>query len=342
MKKILAVQFKYFGDAVFLIPSLLAIKAKFPKSELHLLVAKEIAPLFSNLNYIDKIWAVPRIRGKLNFFGLFPFIQALRKCNFERAVDFGGNDRGAIFSLLCGARIRLGLVEGKLKILQKIGYTDRIDSHILPKNYIHRNLNLLNSWGIYNFHNIKPQIISSVNLKKQAQSALKGRSIICHLGTSQPKKEWPIKKWQEFYIGLGNQQNSVAFSSGNSKRERNLLASLKKLEPGIFVLPIIKSLDLYLAVLNEAKLFISGDTAPLHFSHALGVRVIGLFGIYGSMQYASTIYSSKEKVTGSACLCIGHLEHFEYCRSKKSCMNSIQPREVLNLVNLNKIKNPQF
>jgi ADP-heptose:LPS heptosyltransferase len=320
----------------------LAIKAKFPKSELHLLVAKEIAPLFSNLNFIDKIWAVPRIRGKLNFFGLFPFIQALRKCNFERAVDFGGNDRGAIFSLLCGARIRLGLVEGKLKILQKIGYTDRIDSHILPKNYIHRNLNLLNSWGIYNFHNIKPQIISSVNLKKQAQSALKGRSIICHLGTSQPKKEWPIKKWQEFYIGLGNQKNSVAFSSGNSKRERHLLASLKKLEPGIFVLPIIKSLDLYLAVLNEAKLFISGDTAPLHFSHALGVRVIGLFGIYGSMQYASTIYLSKEKVTGSACLCIGHLEHFEYCRSKKSCMNSIQPREVLNLVNLNKIKNPQF
>ena len=342
MKKILAVQFKYFGDAVFLIPSLLAIKAKFPKSELHLLVAKEIAPLFSNLNYIDKIWAVPRIRGKLNFFGLFPFIQALRKCNFERAVDFGGNDRGAIFSLLCGARIRLGLVESKLKILQKISYTDRIDSHILPTNYIHKNLNLLNSWGIYNFHNIKPQIIASVNLKKQAQSVLKGRTIICHLGTSQPKKEWPIKKWQEFYIRLGNQQNLVAFSSGNSKRERNLLVNLKKLEPDIFVLPIIKSLDLYLAVLNEAQLFISGDTAPLHFSHALGVRVVGLFGIYGSMQYASPIYSSKEKVTGSACLCIGHLEHFEHCRSKKSCMNSIQPKEVLNLVNFKRIKNPQF
>ena len=89
---------------------------------------------------------------------------------------------------------------------------------------------------------------------------------------------------------------SVAFSSGNSKRERNLLDSLKKLEPGIFVLPIIKSLDLYLAVLNEAKLFISGDTAPLHFSHALGVKVIGLFGIHGSKKYAAPLYSPNEKV----------------------------------------------
>ena len=43
MKKILAIQFKYFGDAVFLTPALLAIKDKFPSSEIHLLVAKEIA-----------------------------------------------------------------------------------------------------------------------------------------------------------------------------------------------------------------------------------------------------------------------------------------------------------
>ena len=60
------------------------------------------------------------------------------------------------------------------------------------------------------------------------------------------------------------------FSSRNSEREWNLLANLKKLEPGIFVLPIIKSLDLYLAVLNEANLFISGDATPLNFSNALG------------------------------------------------------------------------
>lgn len=334
MKKILAIQFKYFGDAVFLAPALLGIKEKFPNSEIHLLVAKEIAPVFNRLKYIDKIWAIPRNRGKFNFFELLPFIKALRTCKFDRVVDFGGNDRGAIFSLLSGSKIRLGLMEGSPKLLQKICYTTRIDSYGLPKNYIYRNFGLLNSWGIQKPHNSDPQIISNTHLKKQAKNILKGRSIICHLGTSQPKKEWPIKKWQELYISLGNRRAAVAFSSGTSDRERALLLDLKQLEPSIFILPMIKDLDLYLAVLNEAELVISGDTAPLHFSHALGVKVIGLFGIHGSKEYAAPIYSDHEKVTSNSCLCIDDLEHYEICMSKKSCMESIKPSQVLHLLSL--------
>ena len=96
---------------------------------------------------------------------------------------------------------------------------------------------------------------------------------------------------------------------------------------------MIKNLNLYIAVLNEAKLVISGDTAPLHFSRALGVNVIGLFGIYGSTQYAAPIYSNKEKVIGGLCLCTGDLEHFEVCKSRKFCMETIQPKEVVRLMN---------
>jgi heptosyltransferase-3 len=334
MKKILAIQFKYFGDAVFLTPALLAIKDKFPSSEIHLLVAKEIAPIFNNLNYIKKIWAVPRKRGKFNLFELLPFIRAIRAYDFDRVVDFGGNDRGAIFSLLSGSKIRLGLMEGSPKILQKICYTDLVDSYSLPSNYILKNLSLLNSWDIQKKLSTDPQIISNPYFRKQAQRILKGRSVICHLGTSQPKKEWSIKNWQELYVNFRARGMAVAFSSGNSERERALLLALKKLEPSIFILPIIRDLELYLAVLNEAELVISGDTAPLHFSHALGVKVIGLFGIHGSKKYAAPIYSLNEKVLSNACLCVGDLEHYETCMIKKSCMESIKPNQVLNLFNL--------
>ena len=148
------------------------------------------------MEYINKIWAIPRIRGKFNFLELLPFIKALRSHEFDRVVDFGGNDRGAIFSFLSRSKIRLGLMEGSPKILQKICYTTLIDSFSLPKNYILRNLSLLKTWDIQSSNNIYPQVIPNARLKKQAQRALKGKSIIFHLGTSQPKKEWPIKKWQ--------------------------------------------------------------------------------------------------------------------------------------------------
>jgi len=45
--KILAIQFKYFGDAVLMTPALRALREHFPQSEIHLLVPAEIAPLFS-------------------------------------------------------------------------------------------------------------------------------------------------------------------------------------------------------------------------------------------------------------------------------------------------------
>ena len=66
---------------------------------------------------------------------------------------------------------------------------------------------------------------------------------------------------------------------------------------------------------------------------SLGVNVIGLFGIYGSTQYAAPIYSNKEKVIGGLCLCTGDLEHFEVCKSRKFCMETIQPKEVVRLMN---------
>ena len=45
-EKILALQFKYFGDAVLMTPALRALREYFPAAEIHLLAPEEIAPLF--------------------------------------------------------------------------------------------------------------------------------------------------------------------------------------------------------------------------------------------------------------------------------------------------------
>jgi len=63
--KVLAIQFKYLGDAVILTPALKALANQIPNIELHVLVAAEIAPLLENLPWIAKVWAMPRQRGKI-------------------------------------------------------------------------------------------------------------------------------------------------------------------------------------------------------------------------------------------------------------------------------------
>ena len=124
-EKILALQFKYFGDAVLMTPALRALRRNFPQAAIHLLVPEEIAPLFQHLPWINRVWPMPRRRGSASLRETWPLIRALRREHFDRSVDFASNDRGAILSFLVGARRRLGWAEPGGFFGRKFFYNDR-------------------------------------------------------------------------------------------------------------------------------------------------------------------------------------------------------------------------
>ena len=111
--KILIVQFKYLGDAVFITPALQALRAQYPSAKLHILVDEATAPLFNDTKWITKVWVLPVSRGRVKFFESWPTIKFLRHYKFDLSIDFVGNDRGAILSLLIGAKLRAAPNEKK-------------------------------------------------------------------------------------------------------------------------------------------------------------------------------------------------------------------------------------
>jgi len=125
-EKILAIQFKYFGDAVLLTPALRVLREHFPNAELHLLVPEETAPLFQPLPWLNRVWPMPRQRGRARFSQSWPIIRTLRRERFDRSVDFASNDRGAILSRLIGARHRLGWGEPGGFWGRRFCYTERV------------------------------------------------------------------------------------------------------------------------------------------------------------------------------------------------------------------------
>ena len=331
--KILAIQFKYLGDAVFITPALLAIKQQYPDSEIHVLVAKEVAPLFIHLPWISTVWAFPRARGKVNISESWPFVRDLRREKFDRSVDFGGNDRGAILSLLIGAKTRLAAIQIQPNLLKKLAYTQTTPSTILPESWVKRHLQLLkHAWQTPEPITDEMMIAADPMLSLSAKNLLQDHPIICHIGTSQPKKEWPVHRWQEFYQLASNAGYQLAFSAGTNEREQGLLAELKILEPEIFALPPLLDLALFLAVLKEAAIVIVGDTGPLHFAAGLGIKVIGLFGTEDSVRHAAPIYGSNQRILGETCTCTQNLAHFTNCQSQSSCMASISADRVFELL----------
>ena len=329
--KILIIQFKYLGDAVILTPALQALRNKFPQSQIHLLVPMECASIFKHLTIVDNIIGLPRKRGSINFFRLWPYIQKLRNKQFDMSIDFAGNDRGALLSFLINAKKRFANADRPPTFFQKIGYTDIFYRDAISISWIMKHLYFLNK-ALNVSIIIKPKLIvvPELQLALDAKNILKKHDIICHIGTSQPKKEWPLLYWLELYKTAKKNGYNLAFSSGINKREQNLLKQLKKMDPDIFTLPKIRNLSLFIAILNQAKIVISCDTAPLHIASGLGVKVIALYAVEDGVKNYSKIYSEDDLVMGSKCKCVGSLSHFSLCQNNSSCMNSITVKSVYN------------
>jgi ADP-heptose:LPS heptosyltransferase len=178
-------------------------------------------------------------------------------------------------------------------LVKRLGYTQVIAAQSLPLQLVERHVSLLSAWKIPPPKSLALEIAADPVLADEAARLLPAGLTLCHLSTSQVRKEWPLARWREFYQLARAAGWPLAFSSGTSERERALLTDLKKMEPDIFTLPAITNLNLFLAVLRHARALVVGDTGPLHFAAGLGIPVIGLFGADVSLAQVAGIYDER-------------------------------------------------
>jgi len=324
-EKILALQFKYFGDAVLLTPALRALRKHFPDSELHVLVPEEIAPLFQHFTWLNRVWKMPRWRGRARLSQSWPVIRSLRREHFDRSVDFASNDRGAILSRLIGARRRLGWAEPGGFLGRKFCYTNRVAPEAKPQHESARLAQLLSGWQIPPPSSLEAEIQADPSLAEAAKKILPvERVVICHVASSQQKKEWPMAHWAKLHHLATEAGHRVVFTTAPGEREQALMTELKKLAPDAAVLPPLSELPLFLAVLARAGVFISGDTGPLHFAAGLGVPTISLFGPTSPERWAP-MGKRHQILTGSSCSCDGNLSA---CQNASPCLAAILPEQV--------------
>jgi len=342
VEKILFIQFKFLGDAVFLTPVLQAYKEHFPEKELHILVSQETAPLLSNLNYIDKVWAFPRVRGKLNLFNSIRILLKLRSLNFDFSFDFVGNDRGSIITRFISAKKRIGILRLTSNFLQKSAYQIKVYTDHSPHSYIDFNKYIIQKGLNFKFIKKLPKmkILPDHSSLLRAKNFFEGNFILCHVSTTQEKKQWALDNWINLYRLSEKSKLPLLFSAGPSSVEQSLLIQLKRIIPKANILSPINDIKIFIALLSRANLLISNDSGPLHFAAAMNVKVIGLFGPEDSVRRAAPIYKIEEKLIGKKCECLGDLGRKHFCSAKNRCIDAVEPIDVFHLMK-KRIKNPQ-
>lgn len=328
-EKILALQFKYFGDAVLLTPALRALRAHYPAAEIHLLAPAEIAPLFQHLPWLSRVWAMPRRRGRASLRESWPLLGALRRERFDRSVDFASNDRGAILSRLIGARRRLGWNQRGGFLGRRLCYTELVTPDERLPHESARLAQLLSGWQVPPPASLATEIRADPALADAAQAVLPDDgAVICHVASSQPRKEWPLSHWAELHRLATAAGHQIVFTTAQGQREAARMTELRKLAPRARILPEIGELPLFLAVLARARAFIAGDTGPLHFAAGLGVPTISLFGPTSPARWAPA--GDRHRVLAAdRCDCPADSA---VCTAPEHCLVRIGPDRVLELL----------
>ncbi len=239
-------------------------------------------------------------------------------------------DSFSIVSLLCGARQRVGPLRSCGFSGRRFCYTKtvRLTPPTPPRHQAQSNFILLTIWGINAPELPQVEIHADLARNRVAEELLPGRPVLCQLTTSQPKKEWPLSHWADFHRQATAVGGELVFCAGPAPREQRLLDQFKKLEGAASVLPPVPELATFLAVLKRARLFISGDTGPLHLAAGLGVPTISLFGP-SSIGLWAPLGPEHQALKGGVCSCSGNTA---VCTSANPCMAGISPEAVLRLV----------
>jgi ADP-heptose:LPS heptosyltransferase len=302
MHKILIITLSNIGDVLLTLPSIQAVREKFPQAEISLIVGERAKPLFDDDPRFNKVWVWrknARMREK------WPIVLEMIGKGFNRVVNFR-------IPVLVGS----GTMHRRVMHFQKIGAGFKL----APTDFLDQIDTRQALWI--------PEIIEQRTrelLKKEGIVAGE-KWMILTPGSLNMTKRWKLNGFVEL-CRLLSQRNSfpILFAGDESDRVR----SQEIIGTRIFDLCGKTDLLQLAWLIREAKLLISHDSAPLHMAGLFNTPVVAVFGPTDPLKYGPWRENSRvvrKTLFCSPCeksLCVYHHE----------CMEQIEPEEILEAVN---------
>jgi heptosyltransferase III len=277
--KILLLQLKRIGDLILTTPAIAALRKNHPDAHITLAVSNDCAELLPAISNVDRVLIARRNLGDL---AMLPSFAGKR---FDYCIDFTRNDRSAVLTLLSRARKRVASyrIRDQSKTRARL-YTDLVGVRVRDMHTIDYNLALLEPLGI-RAASSAPQLDLPRPVREKADALRRDWKItrpyiILHPGSARREKLWDAVRWAEVINHFGqNNEFELVLTSGPSVDEQAHIASITRRSRQKFIDLSGKTDLLTLAALiGQAQLLVTVDSAPVHFAATTGTPQVILFG----------------------------------------------------------------
>lgn len=328
LERILIVRLSAMGDVIHTLPAAYALRHAFPRAHIGWLIEERWAELLCAADFskrgergperplVDEIHLVSlRSWGKslLSFSTLHHLITVwndVRSVRYDVAVDLQGAIRSAILASWSGAAFVYGSAEPR-EAPASLWYT----REVIPeeRHVVRQNLSVADK--IIEDHGGKggtgarsaeidlPRDCDAEQRVRTRLSAMKvGDFAIINPGAGWGAKRWPAERYGEVARKLAalGLQSIVNYGPGEEELARSVEIASRGMAQSMKC-----TITELIAVTRQARIFIGGDTGPLHLAAALKVPVVGIYGPTdparnGPYGTRSIVLRSAESVTSHA------------------------------------------
>jgi heptosyltransferase II len=272
-----------------------ALRRSYPDARLTYVVEEDGAPIIRHNPHLDEVIVAPRVPGLRRIRQDLALARALRRRQFDVAIDLHGGPRSAWLARLSGARERIGYrIQGRTWM-----YTRTVDRprELRPRHSVLNQWDLLEAIPGWAGGPADPERDAvEIPVEPEADARMTARLhaagfcgtdtlIVVHVSAGNPFRRWPEPAFIETVATLAarDERRRIVLSSGPSDRSaasRIAAAARTRLGDNGSRILDLGEFDLaeLRALVGRSHLFIGGDTGPLHIAAATSTPIVGIYG----------------------------------------------------------------
>jgi len=341
-KNILIIKLSAIGDVLMATPSFKAIREKFSRAHITLLIGSWAYPVVQyNPNIDETIVVDENIFWRKRIFSLIKLIIKLRRRRFKQIYVMHWSNWFNLFAYLVGGEERMGFSRDRkaLFLTRNIPFTEGIKGRHTVKQY----LSLVDE--NYSLDDFKPEMFLTAAEKEWAEDIFLKLGIDKNMrvigmapgGGDNPKTKMELKRWPiEYFIILVRnilEKLKIPVFLFGSRSEVDLGEKIKAEISTSQLFNYIGKLDLRktAALIRNCSLFISNDSGLLHLAGAVDTPTLSFFGPttpWDKVPPGEKHFYFYKNLPCSPCYKYGK---FPDCETQ-SCLREISPEVVFRQV----------
>ena len=282
------------GDIIHTLPAANALRQAFPQATMGWIVEERWAELLCTLPtprsgprspqrpLVDRIHTVNTAKWRASPLSsqtweqMAAGLSELRAGQYQVAVDFQGAVRSALMARWSGAPVIFGVAQPRENVASMF-YTRQVIAHGM--HIVEQNFCLAEAIAGHSLEMPRVEFPHDESAEQECERRLRALDsrdfVLLNPGAGWGAKQWPAERYGQVARHLADEglRSLINFGPGEEGLAQEVEAA-----SGDTAKRIVLSLTQLIALTRRARLFIGGDTGPLHLAAALRIPVIGIFG----------------------------------------------------------------